>query len=631
MNEVVNTIIKSYSLIKSGLTRFNINMNRMMFNKLVFILILCLSLLLNLTGIRWGLPSKQRAELVLPTGIDQGKLFEDLAITRSKMYETFENNATAYHGRIKMSGKIYYNYCKARIKPIRIETVKGNIPEPILHSLSSYLVRSGHPDEQSVLAAIAKMKPQKLDFNPHAFYYGGIYFYSIAAFLKVADIFGFIKITPDIKYYYSNPDEMGKFFVVGRFVTVLAIFISLILIYIITKDLYDDSTALLAMFLFTISPVVVVNAHIMKPHFFALPFSCLTFYYAKKILDSGSFKYYILSGVFLGLTTGITYNNFWTTGWIIILSHLLYSFRNGRNKIKDIFNEKIFSVFILSILVFIVANPYIISSAKEFYEELIWVGGSYALGFNLRMFYNFIKVSLFYSLGTGLWILVLLGLTFCLYKTCKGNRSDTLIILYLVPVILFGCTIASNVTALPDFLRFMPIGIVMFCIVASRFVIDLYKTNKLTILIVTILIFVNLLNAIGYSYCFYLDNPTTANNLIAGRWINANIKKGSSIGIMVTSPHVDSVPPFRFTDYSILSFGGVRELGAVEYLPEYFIVPEIFETVIMAGYKDYVRWNNFNEHYTLIKYFKKDIKFSILHFRDMISVVDYPVRIYKRK
>lgn len=590
----------------------------------IIALILIIYMIISLIGINWGVPGRYQAELVLPVNIEPRKLFEQLAKARDKIYEIAEKNPTAYHGLLKQLGKLH---SEVELLPERLETTNGNIPEPILHSLSSYLVRSKHPDEQNVLSAIAKMKPEKLDFNPHFFSYGGMYLYTVALFLKTASVLGFIQLTPDVKYYYANPEEMAKFFIVGRLTVIFAIFATLILIYVIAKKLYDKPTALLAMFLFTVSPLVLVKSHIMKPSFFALPFACLTFLFAQKILDSGRMKWYVLSGIFLGLTAGIAFNNFWVTGWIVILSHLLYSFRNNKKKITEILNKKIFLALVLSVLFFIVANPYIMVSAREFYEELIWMRGFNPLGFNLKIFFDFINIPLFYGLGPGLWILVILGLVFCFYTAYKGNKSDILIILYLVPTILFSCIISSATTSSPIFLRLLLMGMVILCITASRFTVTVWKAKRMVVPFIVVLISINLFLILGYAYNFWLDSTDKTNDITAGKWINTNIPVGSSIGITAPTPHVDQTPPFRFTDYVILSFTNVKELPTRKYLPEYFIIGENPADSLSINVASI--WKEFNTHYEPIKYFNRGTKLLLWRFKSLLCSTNYPVAIYK--
>lgn len=603
-------------------------MNKIKVHRIIFAGIICFSLLLNLTGIKWGLPSKERADLVLPREINLKRLFENLAKARDKIYEIAEKNVTAYYGRLKKLGKLR---SETKLLPERLETIDGNIPEPILHSLSSYLIRSKHPDENGVFSAIGKMKPEKLDFNPHSFSYGGMYLYTVALFLKTAEVLGYIRLTPDIKYYYANPDEMAKFFVVGRILTALMIFVSLILIYIITKNLYDIPTALLTMFLFSISPTVVIKAHIVKPHFFALPFACLTFFCAKKILDSGRTKWYILSGIFLGLTAGIIFNNFWLTGWVVILSHLLYNYKNDKRKFVDIFRTKIFLTFIISLVIFLIVNPYILVSTKEFLEEMTFTGKYYTPGLSLKRLFDFVKILLFYGLGAGVWILSLMGLILCIIRSFKGQKNDLFTVFYILPVSLLTCIIIGGAANTPALLllRFMPIGVVIFCVLAARFILFVWQVKKSLILFVVALLAINLYLNFGYLNSFLLDSGSESNYISAGRWINANIPVGRTIGITAPTPHVDRVPPFRFTDYAILSFAGVKYLPSEKHLPEYFVIGE--NPADESSINTATIWSDFNTRYDLIKRFDKGMKYFIWRTKDILCMTNYPIAIYKLK
>lgn len=172
-------------------------------------------------------------------------------------------------------------------------------------------------------------------------------------------------------------------------------------------------------------------------------------------------------------------------------------------------------------------------------------------------------------------------------------------------------------------------GIVILCIVASRFIVAIYKAKRIILPFIVVLISINLFLVFGYAYNFWFDTTDKTNDMTAGRWINANIPVGRTIGITASTPHVDRVPPFRFTDYVILSFAGVKHLPSEKYLPEYFVIGE--NSADHLSINAAIIWRDFNTHYGLMKKFDKGMKYFIWCTKDILCSTNYPVSVYKLK
>jgi len=109
-------------------------------------LILLLSLALNIWGVKWGLPSKERVEL-LP----------DLTTLKTLPEDS--------------------NLISDKTKPL-VGHVSSSETYPRI--VRRFLLYTNHPDEQLTIMAIARMSPHKFDFNPHFFQYGATFLYPIA-------------------------------------------------------------------------------------------------------------------------------------------------------------------------------------------------------------------------------------------------------------------------------------------------------------------------------------------------------------------------------------------------------------------------------------------------------------------
>lgn len=203
----------------------------------MIILILILSLFLNLYGINWGLPSQTRSQLVFPVAKENEQLFKILKDTR-----------TEPKGNILEYSQIMVNrYGTGRTRPQRLEFFPDRLPhsEPMVGLLRGYLLTGIEPDEQPVIAALSRMDPQRLNFNPHFFTYGGCFIYTVGLALKIASLLDWVTSTHDLSYYFKNPEAMERIYVVGRMVVALSVLLSTFLLYLIGKRLYDRETGLL--------------------------------------------------------------------------------------------------------------------------------------------------------------------------------------------------------------------------------------------------------------------------------------------------------------------------------------------------------------------------------------------------
>jgi len=117
-------------------------------------LILLLSLALNIWGIKWGLPSKERV-----------KLLPDLTTLKilSEDSELISDKTKSLVGHVSSS-------------------------ESYPRIVRRFLLYTHHPDEQLTIMAIARMSPHKLDFNPHFFQYGATFLYPVAGLFKIASL-----------------------------------------------------------------------------------------------------------------------------------------------------------------------------------------------------------------------------------------------------------------------------------------------------------------------------------------------------------------------------------------------------------------------------------------------------------
>ncbi|RJQ25260.1 hypothetical protein C4577_06175 [Candidatus Parcubacteria bacterium] len=153
-------------------------------------------------------------------------------------------------------------------------------------------------------------------------YIGPLYYYYVSIF-----------------YFITNLDPIASGVIAG----ITSIFTFFIL-FLITKKIFDYKTALIAIFINTVSYHIIASDRVQWPVGFIVPISLIIFYSLYKIL-TGNEKYFVLLGVTLGLSFNI---HFTSVFYPIIILLTLPFFPRTKEALKFL---------LLSIIVFI---PFII-------------------------------------------------------------------------------------------------------------------------------------------------------------------------------------------------------------------------------------------------------------------------------
>ncbi|MCG6536585.1 MAG: glycosyltransferase family 39 protein, partial [Syntrophales bacterium LBB04] len=239
---------------------------------------------------------------------------------------------------------------------LRLNGIQWGLPtqSETLHTL--------HPDEASVLEAVTKMKPSTLDFNPHHFASGGSsHFYVVAVVLKAASMFNFITLTPDKQYYRNNFREMDKIWITGRLISVFYSLLSILLIYLIGKAIFDPEIGLWSALILAIMPINVIDSQFLYFDTSTAFWLSLTLFLSLKIFRSGDTKWYIMAAVSAAMACGGKYYGA-VAFFYPIYSHLI---REKNFKFKYFVNKKFLITFVVFIGALILTNPYHLLAYRE--------------------------------------------------------------------------------------------------------------------------------------------------------------------------------------------------------------------------------------------------------------------------
>jgi len=527
--------------------------------KTILFLILILSLFLNSWGIKWGLPSKERIAL-LPK-------FEDVsALLQEKEVLTDKN--TSLVGLIS-------NY------------------ETLPKITRRFLLYTHHPDEMLTIMAITRMNPSKLDFNPHFFQYGGVFIYPIAASFKIGSILGYLDVSKGLDYFLDHPDQIARFYIVGRWIVVFSCLLSILAIYFVVSAIGNKTSALLAALILTILPSTVIWAHTFKPHMYGVFFALISFYFAFKILKERQLSHYIWSGIFAGLSAGAVINY----GIIIfpsLLAALLYSIQHK----ERIYIKGLLFLGIGFIFAFFIPNYYYLFSFKEALNEFRVLSGMWEFSPTPAVWFDYLII-MKEVIGASLFFLMMGGFIYSLYKSI-WHRDKIHILLSTTACLYFFLigSLTSLNTADIGRIRFGLLLISILVIMTALFIVSFLnriRHRHLKVVFTAILLGIFLLTlskTILYDLNFFYDSTSRSTRMLAGKWINKNIPEGSSIQLW-HSPAPFNSPPLKFDNYQII----VEPLKNVEY--------------IISSYQP--EWDNNQNDYILLKSFEPIT--SILGFK----------------
>ena len=421
-----------------------------------------------------------------------------------------------------------------------------------------------HKFDEPTLVDRALVMMKTGDFNPHFFNYPTLYIY-LQLIVYVADYFygmgsGYISSLDDIKtqtdtgwpWTVSHP----FFHLSGRLLTCILGTITVYLIYVIGRTLYNEQFGLVAALFLAFSPGHVNHSRFISPDVPGTFFITLSILFASFIFKDGTKISYILAGLFAGFSISTKYNNF-----LVIIPLILAHILNAKK--EKVFSKNFFLMLFYLVFGFYLGCPYALWDLSNFLRGTGWevahykfLGNPGAEGKNNWLFYlsSFYDDSILsmgepsgYSMGSLLFIFCVLGLFWGILRNHKNylflisfpilhyifmSIQKTRFLRSMTPILPFACILAS-------------VG--MFIILdnlISRFSnLQKYK-NIIAASFSLILISMPALKSI--SYAKELHNSKDSRRM-AAEWIKEHVEKGAKIAI-AKELH------FRFNDLKVKNF-----------------------------------------------------------------------------
>ena len=322
---------------------------------------LIFSAFLHFSYLGWGSPSMQRDIQVFGS-------MEELSRWIPKM---IEQRNEYYSILAKMLDKDQ-PFQESYLKQLHRWDTKPwqEIPQEIvLDRMRNFILGVNISDEQITLSAISALNPKKLKFAPgNLGYYGGVYYYTAAAFLVFGKIFGMISLVPGVEYYFSRPEEIRKMYGIVRAVSGVFILATILVLFFLVSGRYGYPAAALGALYFAVMPLAVPFSHLAKAHFYAAFWLSAGLYFSagwmEEKIESKSYSCALWAGFFLGLSAGTIITNL--AGLLLLLA--AECLRQNRQW-KRVFQSRRFWIpAAIFILVYCVTNFYIFLRLPEYFR-----------------------------------------------------------------------------------------------------------------------------------------------------------------------------------------------------------------------------------------------------------------------
>ncbi len=351
------------------------------------------------------------------------------------------------------------------------------------------------------------------DLNPHFFLYPSFHIYLMSFLFFLAQA-----IYPGI--------EDSSLFILGRSASVLFGCATIIVVYLIGKELFNKNVGLIAALFISLNSLHIYLSQLVKTDAAVIFWVSLSFLFAVRIMLRGQWRDYLCCGIISGIATATKYNFF--PLFSAIIAHFLYNLPTKEKFLLTLKDRKIILLLFSSVVIFLITSPYVILDFKTAFSNLLeeyhrgQVGSSYRISSEDWLHWRFLyQLFLTYPrmIGIPLMIFSIGGIIFL---ATKDRKRAMMLLSY--PVIFF---IFSGSMTDTSFEHQHSTMTPFICLLGSIFINNLL-INKVKI--IKVLGYSGLFLAITFSV---LSVSRSSRNLLtyhnAEEWIKSNIPHQSKV------------------------------------------------------------------------------------------------------
>lgn len=179
-----------------------------------------------------------------------------------------------------------------------------------------------------------------------------------------------------------------------RFMSVFFAVIALVLIYFIVKDLISKKSAVLAILLTSISPMLIRYGQEARMYTLVLCIALIGTWLFLKALNSNSKRYWTYYGIVVGIGLWVHYFVVlvWLIHWIFMITNELKDYSKLKELRKKIFSKEINRPYFIALAVFIPWLPFMLFQLGVVQGGGFWIGQV-----GLYSFTNYLTTTFYYS------------------------------------------------------------------------------------------------------------------------------------------------------------------------------------------------------------------------------------------
>ncbi len=361
-------------------------------------------------------------------------------------------------------------------------------------------------------------------------------------FFGLLRVLGAVATTEEFQALFRSDPTI--FYLLARLMSVLASALTVWVLYLLGKRMFDPKTGLASAVFLGVSFLAVQYAHYAVPDSVMLFFLALTYLHAFSLMRQARMKDYLLTGLFSGLALSSKFPGV-LAFFVFFLAHTLYVFKKPLAE-KMRASKGLICGLLLSLIVFVLICPYHVLNFQEAFidikNDLIRQSGIpdsqlvTGLPFNLKRcaWFSYIFIHLQEKMGPLFLLFVLAGVIYLFFF--KKTRSRSLASMLVLPSFLYLAFIGGARTpGLPRHL--LPI-LPLLILLASQGIEalgNLITATRRKIAVAFMIILVAT-PPLFKSICFDISMWIEDTRSCAANWIEANIPKGALIAFEPYTP-----------------------------------------------------------------------------------------------
>ena len=419
-----------------------------------------------------------------------------------------------------------------------------------------------------------------------------------------------------ISFLFHNEGK-NYLLIMGRGIALITGTLSVYLIYLICKEVFNKKIALISSFLLAVNFLHLVNSQYLKVDVPGTFFGLLVFLFALKIFKQGKSIYYILGGISLGLAFGTQYSQIF-----FLVPLLLAHFFHLKKKTES---RKFFSLlnknFVFFILIFLISsfivNPYFYLRFNNFLSTVTLFKQNASAGIPMLSDHNINTPAWYflYFLTSGVYypifLTTLMG-AFLLFK----RRDKTSFLLLSYPAVHLIYIILNNyridrlaIPLMPFFAIYSALSIDYLKSVFDKYKINMAIKKILFVFVIVLFFGFPLLRSSLFSF-------TTAKKdtrELAARYIETKYPNNQVIFAAGDTIHIGQYLQSKGF-YNVVNLFPLESQEVFLY-PGEIILVDSSNYHAAENYRDVENYKNFWENYQLIRQKGKLVKdFSRLFF-----------------